>query len=312
MQRLQLQHRQSLHQPGRVMNVLMLFIDGVGVGSNDPNINPFVRFDLPVIDRLLAPHEEPGRLLRSLDANLGVDGLPQSGTGQASLFTGKNCAKIAGRHYGPFPHSATMETIANSNIFRRLAPLCPSGTECRAFANAYPPPFFDRVKRRNRWTVTTQCCIDAKVRIRDLDDLKCGEALAADITGHRLKRAGFAVNPVSEADAAAALSALASANHFTLFEYFLTDKAGHSQSFDEAGSILESLDRFLGAVLDAADPAAVTTVLTSDHGNLEDLSTKSHTRNPVPLVVLGEGWDRFRNATTILDVAPGIVDLVSG
>ncbi len=293
------------------MNVLMIFVDGVGVGDDNPAVNPFKRFKLPVIDRLLAPYEEPGRLLRSLDANLGVDGLPQSGTGQASLFTGKNCAKIAGRHYGPFPHSATLETIANSNIFRQLAPLCPSGGECRAFANAYPPPFFDRVKRRNRWTVTTQCCIDAHVRIRNLDDLKRGEALAADITGHRLRRAGFAVTPVSEADAAAALSTLASANRFTLFEYFLTDKAGHNQSFDEAQTILESLDRFLATLISSLDGDKVSLIMTSDHGNLEDLSTKSHTRNPVPLVVVGAGAPSFADAQSIIDIVPAIMALLS-
>ncbi len=68
---------------------------------------------------------------------------------------------------------------------------------------------------------------------------------------------------------------------FTLYEYFLTDKAGHTQDRDRCEQVLRDLDRFLAAYLEAAPPGA-TTLLTSDHGNIEDLSTRSHTRNPVP------------------------------
>ncbi|MBT8398939.1 MAG: alkaline phosphatase family protein [Rhodothermia bacterium] len=295
------------------MNFLMVFVDGVGVGQDDPDINPFARFDLPTIDLLLkAPRDGDGRILRHIDANLGVKGLPQSGTGQATLLTGKNCAEIAGRHFGPFPHTATRDAIADHNIFRQVERRCESQAICSAFANAYPPPFFERVKRRNRWTVTTRCCLDAGVRIRNLEDLAASDALAADITGERLERAGFSVTPVSEEAAAAALLRLATKHRYTLFEYFLTDKAGHNQSFDEARLVLESLDRFLAKLISTLEPDEVTLILTSDHGNLEDLSTKSHTRNPVPLVVVGEAAPSFAAVESIVDIVPTIMDALKG
>jgi len=50
-----------------------------------------------------------------------------------------------------------------------------------------------------------------------------------------------------------------------------------------------------------------TFVLTSDHGNLEDLRIKTHTRNPVPLLVKGE-VEYFKDVESILDVTPSIVN----
>jgi phosphopentomutase len=71
--------------------------------------------------------------------------------------------------------------------------------------------------------------------------------------------------------------------------------------------VLASLDRFVGALLDRLDPARDLLVLASDHGNLEDLGTKTHTRNPVPLVALGAGAGRFADARSVLDVTPRVV-----
>src|SRR5690625_7853575 len=46
------------------------------------------------------------------------------------------------------------------------------------------------------------------------------------------------------------------------------------------------------------------------YGNIEDLAVKTHTRNPVPLIV-AEKTESFREAESILDVTPGIVELRS-
>ena len=294
------------------MNVLMIFLDGVGMGSDDPEVNPFSRFELPCLDELLSePEADSNRLLRHLDANLGVDGLPQSGTGQATLFTGRNCARIVGRHFGPFPHSATKETLAEQNIFVRVNRVVDDHARGAAFANAYPPPFFKMVERNDRWTVTTRCCLDARIQIRNLEDLAEGNALAADITGARLSLAGFPVEPVTEETAARALASLAAGYRFTLFEYFLTDKAGHSRSFEKAEEVLRSLDRFLEALLQR-EPTHTTIVVTSDHGNLEDLSTRSHTRNPVPLIAVGHGAAAFQATESLTDVTPAIIGVLQG
>lgn len=295
------------------MSLLLVFLDGVGIGPDDPATNPFSRFRMKNIDAMMSlSSAEPadgrvrtdGHVFSTIDANLDVEGLPQSGTGQASLFTGINCARIVGRHFGPFPHSSTRPVLAEHNVFSRVDGLPDSSS---AFANAYPPRFFEVMRMRDRWTVTTRCCLDAGVRIRNLDDLRAGNALAADVTGERLEAAGFGVRSVTEDRAAGTLVDLASRHRLTVFEYFMTDKVGHSQSFRDAYTVIKSLDRFLGHLVSELEETGTTLLVTSDHGNLEDLSLKTHTRNPVPFVALGNAAPDFADVRSILDVTPAIL-----
>lgn len=298
------------------MSVLLVFVDGVGLGVDDPRRNPFSRFDLRTYARLMPPFQPPttgavvsraSHVFSAIDATLGIEGLPQSGTGQATLFTGVNCAAVVGRHFGPFPHSSTRSVIAEHNIFGRVNDRLHGSS---AFANAYPPRFFEVMRQRDRWPVTTRCCLDAGVRIRNLDDLDSGTALAADITGERLVEAGFGVRPVTEEEAATRLVALASAHRLTVFEYFMTDKVGHSQSFESARLVLGSLDRFFEHLTGLLADTGITLLVTSDHGNLEDLSHRTHTRNPVPFLAWGPEAGRFADVRSILGVTPAIVDVL--
>lgn len=289
----------------------MLFVDGIGLGPCKPESNPFCA-DLPGFEALSgglrwvsgSSVNEPHRLFRAIDANLGLEGLPQSGTGQATLFTGINCAQLAGRHYGPYPHSATRKALRESSIFQRVGP------ERCAFANAYPPRFFAWVERMKRWPVTTRACLDAGVQIRTIEDLEAGRGIAADVTGRGLARhLGLAVTEVSPAEAANRLLGLAETHAFTLFEVFHTDKAGHAQDRELAARILSPLDGLLQALVEQRGEG-LTIVLTSDHGNLEDLSVKTHTRHPVPLAVLGPGAPSFASVTDLTGVTPAIAELL--
>ncbi len=58
-----------------------------------------------------APFVGPRATLLALDATLGVQGLPQSATGQASLLTGQNVAAAIGEHYGPKPNPAVAKSL---------------------------------------------------------------------------------------------------------------------------------------------------------------------------------------------------------
>lgn len=295
-------------------HVLFVFLDGVGLGSSTAD-NPFATLALPGFAALaegqpwtrdLTPIHGARRVVRPLDATLGVDGLPQSGTGQATLLSGVNGAQLAGRHYGPFPHSKTRPALAQRNVFRRVQALFPGAAEPTAFVNAYPDRFFRYAEHRDRWTVTTRCCLDADVRIRTRDDLAQGRALPADLTAAGWRRFDDTVTLLTETDAAQRLARLGERHRFTLFEYFLTDKAGHSRDPDRAARVLTALDRFFQALLaHLADDLLL--LVTSDHGNLEDLSVKTHTRHPVPLVAVGPGAHVFAEATSIQDVTPAIL-----
>ncbi|MGK7371545.1 MAG: alkaline phosphatase family protein, partial [Candidatus Halalkalibacterium sp. M3_1C_030] len=94
-----------------------------------------------------------------------------------------------------------------------------------------------------------------------------------------------------------------------LYEYYLTDKAGHSRDHEKAESVLSTYSRFLSELI-SQKKAEDTIVLSSDHGNVEDLSTKTHTFNKVPLFAYGPGATAFTDAESILDITPGILKMM--
>jgi len=123
--------------------VLLFFVDGIGIGDPDPTSNPLAAARLPVLDRLLGSR---GALIgegaattgeacfSSIDANLGIPGLPQSGTGQTSLLAGTNAAELLGRHFGPWVHTELRDLLARDNLLSRAT----RASRIAAFANAYP------------------------------------------------------------------------------------------------------------------------------------------------------------------------------
>lgn len=291
-------------------HVLFVFLDGVGLGPAGP-MNPLSTCALPGFARLaggapwtdaLPPLATPTHVVATLDATLGMPGLPQSGTGQTALFTGVNAAALHGAHYGPTPPTTVRDVLERESVMAHVAQR--SGSDAGAFANAFPTRFFAAVEPRGRWSATTRMARAAGVRLRLGTDLAAGDAVAADVTG-----AGWPdlpVTPVSEAVAAERLLAITRAHRFTLFEVFHTDKAGHAQDAAMAAAVLGTLDRLVGALLDRIDVTRELLVISSDHGNLEDLSTRSHTRHPVPLLAWGAGADTFLGAASLTDVTPAL------
>jgi 2,3-bisphosphoglycerate-independent phosphoglycerate mutase len=302
----------SLERPRRVVFV---FVDGVGLGTPDGAINPLAATPLPALEALASGQpwtgtsrvvRGPDSLFQRIDATLGVAGLPQSGTGQASLLTGVNCAAVAGRHWGPYPHSTSRPAIDELNLFTRLA----RAGRSSQFLNAYPDPFFRVAAQRDRWTVTTRCCLAAGLPLRREDDLRGGRAVAADLTaeGWRL-HLGLDVPTITPREAGRRVAGLSENAHLTLFEYYLTDKAGHARDLVLARKVLSDLDAFIAGIRDQLPPDALL-VLTSDHGNIEDLTVRTHTLHPVPLAARGPGAEALAAARNLTDVTPILVDLL--
>lgn len=296
-------------------HIVFVFVDGVGLGP-DTSSNPLANFEGTAFRRLAGQKwhqsfrgvQSEMHVARPIDATLGVDGLPQSGTGQASLFTGMNCAQLVGRHFGPFPHSQTHTALNQSNLFQRLQAL-PSLAKPAAFANAFPPQYLNAERRRS--TVTTYCCQSADVELRDLTALQNGRALSADLTRNSWREElELDVAQTSPWDAADILLSIARNHWVTLFEYFRTDKLGHARIDVPPKAVLEDLDQLFSGLLDDLDPTRDTLLITSDHGNLEDISHTQHTRNPVPLIVYGWAAPFFADATTLTDVTPALIEAV--
>ena len=197
--------------------ILMLFLDGVGIGRKNHLVNPLMAADLPYLRGLLGG-EIPSRGNRAwssthatvmpVDATLGVAGLPQSGTGQTALFTGVNASRLVGKHFGPYPYSTLRPVIEAHSIFTRLVQA--GRTAC--FANAYPQKFFDYIERRKtRMTVTNYSCLTAGIPLRRVEHLEEGSAVSADITGAAWPDLGHgSIRPITPAAAGERLARLSS------------------------------------------------------------------------------------------------------
>jgi len=297
----------------------MIFADGVGLGQEDASTNPFFAAKLPSLSFLLEGHIPSKKTRRvvtdraalsPLDATLGVKGLPQSGTGQATIFTGVNAAKLVGQHFGPYPHSKLKPLLQAKNIFHQHLDLGKSV----CFVNAYPKQYHEAIdSRKLRYTVTTLSSVLSGMPLRGYEELRTGDALAADITGERWKQFGYDHFPVlTPSEAGERFYSISRHYDLTLFEYFLTDYAGHSRKMSTAVEVLERLDGFIGGVLKNFDHTNSVLLFTSDHGNIEDLSTRSHTRNPVPLILVGRHHQQLgERVRSLTQITPAIVDLLA-
>ena len=279
------------------LKIIFIFVDGFGIGSDDPAVNPLRDPRFPELGRLLDG-------ATPLDARLGVEGLPQSATGQAALLTGVNAAQHMGRHIEGFPPSSLKKLIEHENLFSKLRKLGKKPT----FANSYWIDDPHKIPLR-RQSVTTVMTLAALGGVRHKEELLSGMAVNHDVTRWTMHTRGYTGELLSEEEAADHLLAVGEENDFTLYEYFLTDHAGHSGDPEKAIQCLDTLERFIPRVARFAEEPNHLFLLCSDHGNIEDTTTRSHTKNPVPLVALGTGAERFQSLGSLTDVTPAILRL---
>jgi bisphosphoglycerate-independent phosphoglycerate mutase (AlkP superfamily) len=95
-----------------------------------------------------------------------------------------------------------------------------------------------------------------------------------------------------------------------VFESFLSDLIGHIKDRTDAKEFCSALDRFVYAIIDSIKKDT-TVVITSDHGNLEDLSIGTHTHNPAVLIVYGSAASKFSEVRSIVEV-PGAIQEILG
>jgi len=290
-------------------SVLLFFIDGLGIGTRGPfnpldNLNdaaPLAVFQnetpLPFLDGVVVP----------TDPRLGVEGRPQSASGQTTILTGVNAPLQLGYHKQGFPNKPLLEIINAHSVFRQLRE---AGAGPITFANAYTDGFFTE---RPRWISATTAAVEAAgLTFRTVADLKSDSAVFMDFTNRILIERGVDVSERTEEEAAVVLARIATENRFTLYEYFITDKVGHEQDMSKAKTILTSLARFIRELLVRLDLERTTVILTSDHGNIEDLSSRNHTLHAVPTIIWGSQREQIAaRIQTLADITPAIVELLA-
>jgi 2,3-bisphosphoglycerate-independent phosphoglycerate mutase len=301
----------------RPARALLLFLDGVGIGASDPRINPIAAANLPTFDRLLGgrgpliDRSDPGAgeaHFAALDACLGVEGLPQSGTGQTSLLAGLNAARLIGRHFGPWVHTGLRGLLARDNLLSRAR----GAGRSAAFANAYPAAYLEGAASRllRRPAAPPFAAGAAGVLTRNENDLREGRAVASEIehTSWR-ERLDPTIPPITPSAAGAVLARIASTVEVTLFAHYATDTVGHTRDLWAGVAAMERVDAFLGGLMEAV-PDDLLLVVASDHGNIEDLRA-AHTRNAVPLVAIGPGaGEMVSGASSIAEVTPIMLRLM--
>jgi 2,3-bisphosphoglycerate-independent phosphoglycerate mutase len=94
------------------------------------------------------------------------------------------------------------------------------------------------------------------------------------------------------------------------------DVVGHIENAGAIKRAVETVDSHIGQVVEAAEKAGVTALITADHGTVEKwlypdgAIDTGHTDSPVPFVVISPEKLRLRDGGALSDVAPTILELL--
>ncbi|MCK4907565.1 MAG: hypothetical protein KAS64_08440 [Spirochaetes bacterium] len=273
---------------------LFLFLDGIGMGDSDSVTNPFLSPDLSFIPGFFkespfvrgASFDQDNACVFPVDPRMDTPGLPQSATGQTALLTGKNSCELAGRHVHAFPTEPLRKLL---NDYSLLKVLKKGGYDVTS-ANAYSHKYFDIVEntRAMKYSASTLAIKAADIPFLMIEDLVNNKAVFHDLTNRRLKKYYPDIHEISIEKAAGNLAAIVKEHDFTMFEYFLSDMAGHNRNDESPIDIIRDIDCFLEALISRLDLRVDTVLIISDHGNIEDSTGNSHTGNDVPCIILSE------------------------
>ncbi|MGB7068546.1 MAG: hypothetical protein WBD22_03570 [Pyrinomonadaceae bacterium] len=290
-------------------SVILVFIDGLGIGARGRS-NPFE--GLGDVDPIAHFSESRRKcfmdgIVVPTDPRLGVEGRPQSASGQTTILTGINAPAALGYHKQGFPNERLRSIISEHSIFLQLRN---AGVLPNVFVNAYSPRFFAEIPR---WKSATTCAVEAAgMQFRTFSDLLAQRALYHDFTNSSLVESGFDIPSVSSSAAASTLAKFTNPYRFILYEHFMTDKIGHDRDVEAARRHLPLLAEFVRALLEFVDLESTTVILTSDHGNIEDLSVRNHTLNDVPTILWGRNADSVApDIRDLTDITPAILRLLT-
>lgn len=303
------------------MHILMIFLDGIGIGADDSQTNPFAAAHMPTLTGLtngkrwvegIDRQQSARAIFIPTDAGLGIPGRPQSASGQAAILTGRNVPQLIGEHYGPRPNQAIRDILAQDNIFKQVV----AAGKTAALLEAYPPRFHDSINSGKRLRSSYQQALhEAGLPLFDETHIYSGDALAVDWVGVGWREElGYTDTPVyTPHDAGRLMVELSRRYDFSFFSHWYTDVIGHRGPFEAGVRVLELFDGVMTGVLDHWRDDEGLVLVTSDHGNMEDLSHGKHTENPVPTLIIGDGKEAFAQGfTDLTDFAPRIEALLTG
>jgi 2,3-bisphosphoglycerate-independent phosphoglycerate mutase len=294
-------------------HILFLFVDGIGLGDDDSETNPFSIAEMPTLISLTNGKrwlKDTGKQVSSdaifipTDPRLGVAGRPQSGSSHAVIVTGKNVPEMLGRHYGPLPNEPIRNLLDKDNFFITVKQ---RGGQA-GLLSAYPPRRLAGIASGKRLPSSIQyAAIASGQNLFTKDDVIAGYALTAEYTTQSWQEyLGIDNLPsYSPQEAGRKLAQLSRNYDFAFHSQWMSDYIGHRGTIEQASSLLEKFDRVVAGVLDEWQDDEGLIIITSDHGNMEAMAHRKHTENDVPTLIIGKGKEDFADGFgQLLDFVP--------
>lgn len=302
-------------------HILFIFVDGIGLGDSNPEINPFYAANVPTLNALTAGqawgkttkrHDSERSIFIPTDPRLGIAGRPQSGSSQAVILTGKNVPEMLGRHYGPLPNIPIRALLDKTNFFKTVR----EKGESAGLISAYPPQRLAGINSGKRLPSSIQySAIASGQTLFSTEEVIAGTALTPEYTGYPW-REHLKIDDIPLYDAFQAGQKLVeiSRNYtFAFHSNWMTDYIGHRGTLEQAVDLLETFDQMMAGVLSIWDDDEGLVIFTSDHGNMEDMSHGKHTENDVPSLIIGKGKDKFaENFSQLSDFTPRMEQYIFG
>lgn len=298
------------------MHVLLIFLDGIGLGADDSLHNPFAVANTPTLWSLSNGQRWLGSTGRQSSARaefiptnttLGVEGRPQSGTSQAAILTGINVPQRLGYHYGPKPDAPTRALLDETNIYKTLL----AAGKTADLINAYPPRLhYDINRGKTLRSSIQQAPHAAGIPMHEADALLDGRALSEEWTGKAWREMlGYPDAPLyTPEEAGRKMVELSRGVDFAFFSHWYTDYIGHRGTLEQGITLLEMFDGVMRGALDTWQDSEGLIIITSDHGNFEALDHTKHTENPVPTVVIGSERHAFADGfSDLTHITPKIL-----
>ena len=302
------------------MHILLLFLDGIGLGPDEPETNPFAVADMPFLTQLTNGQrwlDGIGRQQSDLmsfvptDPRLGVEGRPQSGTSQAAILTGKNVPEMVGRHYGPKPDAQTRQLLDNENLFISVKA---TGKKA-SLLDGYPPSLLASIERGKTLPSSIQyAAIASGQSLFTVDDVREKRSITAEYTGQEWhSHLKLTDTPLyTPYEAGKLLVELSRQYDFSMHSHWITDYVGHRGPFQAAVELLERFDGVMQGIVDNWKPDEGLVIVTSDHGNMEVIGDRHHTENDVPTLIYGKEHAAFADGfSDLTHITPRILRFLS-
>jgi Metalloenzyme superfamily len=251
--------------------LVWLALDGVGHPADAPAGGPWARAHLPTLGPLLARGQ-------ALDAALGVPGLPQSATGQSCWLTGQNAVAVMGEHFGPQPGPTLRRLLAAASWPVRLQA---AGRQV-ALLNPYPPPYFQQTRLRHG-------CFPYSILAAGLPLNPPGLPLVSPTLGLQYSAPWTVVQQAAHWRALGEQVGRLRGPDLLILDLWMSDVLGHQGRPHQSPAVQQAAQHWLehldALVTGLADVGAAV-IITSDHGNFENLQVKTHTVSRVPFAAL--------------------------